>query len=900
MILCLALHALVNGFMLGGGALEAPAGLLPAKVVYGGTTVLPNGRFLTPTGLRWYTAENLFQVVLSPDGSRLAAFHSGGVTVFDARARAKPERRTSARRRVAPAGAFTPNGGKLLISLGDEGAIEVLSAETLETEARLAANVNGTTDSYVNDIVVSPDGRWAYAVDVANQDVLVFDLEAGSLVSRVRAGRQPYALCLDPGSRSLFVANIGIFDYSLIPKPREGAGSPRGISRPAFAFPSKEAKEGVVFEGRRVPGLGSEYVPDAQSVYRYSLRDPGKPVLANRVKAGLLIHAPADGGKAVGGSAPNALLLHQGLLYVSNANNDTVQVFRAADLSLVRTIRLSPSPLVWGLRGVIPAGMAINRAGTRLYVAEGGLNSVAVIDPRTGVTLGRIPTGWFPIQLRLSPDERTLYVGTQKGLGRGPRGPKHARTPNDERYGFPDMPGMVDVVPVPTDQKLVTLTRQVLVNNGLVARPLARAPRSLPLSPVPGVPSREIRHVVFITKENHTFDGIFGGLRGAKGEPEYAEFGMQGWIKERGREERVPIMPNHIRLAEQFAISENFYMEPQASGDGHRWLVGVYPSLWTTRVFYAGWSFRASNTAKGRLASFESNGSQIPEDYLENGSMWEHLERGGITFRNYGEGFEFPAQDEGPGTSRTGSFLIVNHPINRALWQNTCWEYPVYNTYIPDVARVEWFKRDLERNFRSKGKPIPRYLNITLCNDHGASPRPKDGYPYVASYMADNDLALGRLVEYLSHMPEWKNMAIFVTQDDPGADNDHVDRHRSYVLLISPYAKRGYISKVHTSIMSILKSIYHLFGLGPNNMFDALATDLGDLFTSRPDFTPYKCVPSDPRVFDPEKTISPDDPSFDALRKMAPEVRLDDPDFMEWLRGRYDTEQGGAAKPAGR
>jgi hypothetical protein len=430
------------------------------------------------------------------------------------------------------------------------------------------------------------------------------------------------------------------------------------------------------------------------------------------------------------------------------------------------------------------------------------------------------------------------------------------------------------------------MTEQVLVNNGIVDHSSDRAAMASPIIPtLPGQVSKEIKYVVFITKENHTFDGIFGGLKGAKGEPDYAEFGMQGWIREKGKAERVPIMPNHIRLAEQFAISDNFYMEPQASGDGHRWLNGVYPSLWTTRVFYAGWSFRRTDHAKGRLVSFSSNGSPIPEDYLENGSMWEHLSRGGIPFRNYGEGYELPGTEEPFPVSRTGTEYFANHPMPKVLFDNTDFNYPAYNNNIPDIARADWFQQDLAAQRKKNGGKIPQFLNIAICNDHGDSPRPEAGYPYVCSYMADNDLALGRIVEHLSHLPEWKNMAIFVTQDDSGGDDDHVDRHRSFVLAISPWVKRGYVSHDHTSIMSIVRTIYLSFGLPPNNMFDAVATPLHSMFTVKPDFTPYKHVPSDRRVFRPEETFDPNDPDMKKRRAM-PSTPMDDPKFVEGLRNR--------------
>ena len=324
-------------------------------------------------------------------------------------------------------------------------------------------------------------------------------------------------------------------------------------------------------------------------------------------KTGVLIHAPTSSGKAIGGSAPNSVCLTDKFLAVSNGNNDTVQLLDKETLRIVRTISLSPNDASKHLRGVIPSGMAFDAKRNRLYVCESGINSVAAIDTKTWKVIGRIPSGWFPMQVRLAPGG-TLLVACQKGIGRGPQGPKSPRLEGDERYGLGAMPGMIQRVAAPSEAELKNGWSAVVAYNGIGSKP-------------PVVPKRHpgIKHVVFITKENHTFDGIFGALKGADGEPDYAEWGQNGWIQELGKNIRLPIMPNHIDLATKWSISDNFYMEPQGSGDGHRWLVGVYPSLWTTRVYYSGWGFRPSNAAKGRLVSFSSNGSQIPEDYLENG-----------------------------------------------------------------------------------------------------------------------------------------------------------------------------------------------------------------------------------------------------------------------------------------
>jgi hypothetical protein len=197
--------------------------------------------------------------------------------------------------------------------------------------------------------------------------------------------------------------------------------------------------------------------------------------------------------------------------------------------------------------------------------------------------------------------------------------------------------------------------------------------------------------------------------------------------------------------------------------------------------------------------------------------------------------------------------------------------------------------RDVRERFLDGGQSFPSFVNIAICNDHGADPKPDKGYPYLASWMADNDLALGRIVDFLSRTPYWKNMAIFVTEDDSGGEPDHIDSQRSVLLVISPWAKRGYVSHRHTTIVSMHRTLYQIFGLPPLNMFDALANDFADCFTTTPDFRPYTFVPVDPRIFDPAKAKDPKDPHYVKAR-LLPSFPLDDPDEMEKVLQRGEAE----------
>ncbi|MCU0317648.1 MAG: hypothetical protein MUC92_13770, partial [Fimbriimonadaceae bacterium] len=425
---------------------RAPAEQEYAIVRPGGTTILPNGRFLSPKGKRLYGLSNAWSTHLHPDQKRIYLFHDGGYTTYPDWTAAKPIRTTVQRRDPAYCAAFFKDGKRMMISLGEDGAIQIVNAETGAEILTMSANVDGAKLSYVNDLVLSPGEKFCYAVDVANQDLLTFDLELGKLVSRTKAGREPYAIAMNRDGTRLFVANIGLFDYSLIPGMT--AQNP-GLQVPAFAFPSKEAEEGVEDQGFKVPGLGKADVPDAHSIFAYNLRQPSAPRKVGEVKTGVMIHSLADNGKAVGGSAPCAVLVKDQMLFVSNSNNDTVQVFETSNLKLMRTIKFAPVKELARYRGIIPSSMTINRRGDRLFVCESGINAVAVIDPRSGRFLYHIPTGWWPTSLQLTQDERKLLISTQKGIGRGPRGEKHQRPADDERFGFPDMPSMVDIVTLP-------------------------------------------------------------------------------------------------------------------------------------------------------------------------------------------------------------------------------------------------------------------------------------------------------------------------------------------------------------------------------------------------------------------------------------------------------------------
>jgi hypothetical protein len=457
------------------------------------------------------------------------------------------------------------------------------------------------------------------------------------------------------------------------------------------------------------------------------------------------------------------------------------------------------------------------------------------------------------------------------------------------------MKGSLTVMDIPSDKELATLTKQVVDNNYRFVDPSTLKNKSN--NPVPlyaGQGPSPIQYIVFVSKENRTYDEVFGQLPQGKGDPSLARYGAGVTFSNRRKTATVDnavVMPNHLLLARQFAIADNFYCDSDHSADGHRWLVNTYPNEWVETSVAAAYGGRRGmaegSVAPGNLALVGSSGAIYPEDYNEAGSMWEHLDRHGIDFFNFGFGLEMAATLSDSTMKYMGVTYQANYPVPAPIFEKSSKKYATYNMAIPDQFRLATFMEEFNERWTGPGKTLPSVLTIILPNDHGAGERPEAGFPFKESYMADNDLALGRLVEFLSHTPYWKNMAIVVTEDDSQDGKDHVDAHRSLLMVISPYAKKDYVGHVHYSFGSIFKTFWHILGLPYLNQYDATATDLADLFTSEPDFSPYRAVPVDARFFDPAKALTPMDTGFD-WKAMFESPVLDDPGYL--LRTRLDED----------
>ncbi|TDB62375.1 bifunctional YncE family protein/alkaline phosphatase family protein [Arundinibacter roseus] len=893
---------------------HAPAGKDYLRIDKTGATTLPNGRIITPYGRQITTAPHPYGLALSPDGSFAVTANSGinpiSISILknilheNTSVQQVPEspRTDNGVLEACFMGlAITPDNKTVYVAGGETNSIFLFDLETGQKKATIscAQKQNGLSyyHGYIGDMVLSKDGSTLYAVDQIGFRLIVVDTRTQKIMHSIPTGRYPFGVCLSPNEKNVYVANVGVFEYKPFTDLDKNDLKNTAHKWPSTRYNSKEMKEGIPEKG--VPALGDPNAPEAFSVWSYSVQNR-KPVVRSKIKTGILVGQMVEDFPAVGGSSPNSVVATDQHVFVTNGNNDCISVIDIRKDTVVQTLFLNPEPRLGALRGLIPFGVAVSPDQQRLYVAEAGINAVAVVDIPTMNIVGHIPTGWFPSKLKVSPDGKKLIVTNAKGYGSGPNGGSAFTLGAEGSYIGSLMKGTVSVMDIPADAALPGLTQRVLDNNFKFQQ--VAATNDNPIPPYPGAYESPIKHIVFIAKENRTYDEVFGQHPGSNGDSSLARYGLRRDFRSRDKKRTVvrgDVMPNHHTLASQFAMSDNFYCDSDVSADGHRWLVNTYPNEWVetgTAAAYGGRrSMRDTSQAPGNLSFYGSAGSIYPEDYNEAGSLWDQLDRNGKDFYNFGFGVEMAAAYSDSTMKYIGELYTVNYPLPTPLYDKSSQQFPTYNMAIPDQFRTDIFIKEFNEKWTGPGKTLPSMLTLMLPNDHGTRERPTAGYPFVESYMADNDLALGRTIEFLSQTPYWKNMMIVVTEDDPQGGVDHVDAHRSLLMVISPYAKRNYVGHQHYSFGSIFKTFWHVLGTPYLNQYDATATDMRDLFTAQPDFTPYRAVAADPQIFDPQKALDPFDEKFD-WKAFAESEEMDRTETMQKRREEDDADQ--RAKPA--
>ncbi len=509
-------------------------------------------------------------------------------------------------------------------------------------------------------------------------------------------------------------------------------------------------------------------------------------------------------------------------LYVATTNQDAVTVVDTARGRVAAKIPLQPFPAK--VSGIAPTALALSPDGATLYAACGGINAVAVINTHARKIEGMIPTAWYPDAINVSADGGYLVIGTLLGYGSGWRGEPKRRHAHANR-------GSVAVVPVPAQAQLAGYTTAVAENNRIAmfapsTAPGGSHPAALPVPVRSGDPSK-IEHVVYIIKENRTYDQMFGDLPEGNGDPSLEMFGED-------------TAPNHRRLARQFTLFDNFYATGRDSADGHQW---VTQSNETSYVMLHGYMGR----------SYPAQGNDAIA-YSGSGFLWDAALRMNKTVRVYGE---FAGHMPEPEAERVSllerwkkgadwsNYWNVTAPIT-ALNKILAHDFPTAAGVIPDQIRADLFIRDLKR-WESAGA-MPNLVYMDLPSDHTLGSYP--GTSSVKAMIADNDLALGRIVEAISHSRFWNNTAIMVVEDDAQDGVDHVDGHRTVAFAISPYTRRGYVDSTFYSQTSMMKTIELMLGLPSLTLFDLIATDMRPAFQETPELTPYTSVVPKQSLFD--------------------------------------------------
>ena len=581
-----------------------------AHIDTAGASVLASGRLITPAGSTIRITHDPFGMAISPDGSTIVTLHNGVFTIIDNNTLAATRVPSYDGKIRSPLHhgsflgvAFSADSKTIYLSGGDDGAVIVYDITTLQKTDSIS--LNGTVDSvdyqdsFTSDLLYNADANELLVLDRGNFRLVRIDLTTHKITASIPTGRQPFGLALSPDHHTAFVANVGMYDYPLLPDL-----TPRNFDQMLIPFhpygnDTKESREGYTWHGRKIPGVGDPLAPEAMSVYSIDLT-------ANRVidryKPGFQIGQMVEGAEVVGGASPNSIAVGSRFAYVANATNDNISVIDYRRHQIDHTIPIHVDTLIDHYRGLLPFGLTLSKDEKTLYVALLGFNAIAVINTENGATTGLIPTGWGPSKVRLSTDEQSLYVISCRGYGAGPNGGHGFVRPPQGTYIGDIQLGTFQKIPIPNDDRLTTYTARAL-GNTFIQHTITDDGRN-PLPPLQGIRKSPIWYIVYITKENRSYDEVLGQLRSGKGDSTLARFGLNVDIIAKDKTWRhMNVAPNHLKVATQFAYSDNYYCDSDASIHGHHWMLGVIPNEWVEAN---------SNTDKTAKLFSKASGRRFP------------------------------------------------------------------------------------------------------------------------------------------------------------------------------------------------------------------------------------------------------------------------------------------------
>jgi DNA-binding beta-propeller fold protein YncE len=726
---------------------------------------------------------------------------------------------------------------RLLPGVQPSGAIQLPNQWSL----RPAGKQVQLGDFPVN-IALHPEGRWLAALHAGydNHEVVIVDLKRQKIASRVTLDQAFYGLCFSPDGRQLFASGG---EYEVV----HGFDFDRGYLAHHHEIAVADRKETFITAGLAVDAEGQTLfacgpwghavsivpldMPEkrakvalAKGSYPYActLDKEGKRLFVSLWnKAGVAVIDLAS--KEVSATWPTekhptemVLSPNGKALYVACANSTKVSVIDTGSGKGLETISCSlyPAPLV----GNTPNSLCLTPDGQMLFVANADANNIAVFkvaEPGKAQPLGFIPAGWYPTSVRYNPTDKRLYVANGKGTTpmANPQGPNPLAPPNQtiRQYIANLLRGTLSIIDMPTPQKMVAYSKQAYACSPLREDQgvTAQRPEDNPIPAKVGDDS-PIKHVIYIIKENRTYDQVFGDIKEGNGDPALCLFGEK-------------VTPNHHKLARQFVLLDNFYCDGEVSADGHQWSMGAYCTDFVEKIWppiYRGSPHKKFNTypSEGNLDSFARPAG---------GYIWDRCAEAGVSYRSYGEWISNGKTPKDPGKANVKALEGHFDPMFRS-----------FDLDYPEQKRADRFIEEL-KGFEKKGE-MPQLIILRLPNDHTAGTRV--GKPTPTAYVADNDLALGRVVEAISNSKFWKDTVIFSVEDDAQNGSDHVDAHRTVALVISPYTKHGKVDSSLYSTTSMLRTMELILGLKPMSQFDAAARPMYQSFQPKADLTAYKHI----------------------------------------------------------
>ena len=710
---------------------------------------------------------------------------------------------------------FSPDGRKIYLSNtgGNVWAIPVDDARHAGEPSLIAvpnANLPGQKRDLPTGLAVSADGRRLYVAGSLANRLHEIATDTGQTLRSWDTGAAPFDLAIV--KNKIYVSNLG--------GRRPGTND--------VTAPAGKGTTVRVDPVRYIASEGSVTVIDLAS---------------GQVKDEILVglHASAL-----------AVSPDQKYVVVANSGSDTLNVIDTATDRVVEKIWARQNP--GDLFGAQPNALAFDPSGKRLYVCNGTQNAVVVIDfePKKNASkaIGLIPVAWFPGAIQYDAGHNLLCVANMKGIGSA----KDFAPDEKTKLRTRDFYGTLSLVPVPSRKALVAHTQRALGNMRYprIAEAFLPARPNQPPRPVPeriGEPS-VFKHVIYIIKENRSYDQVLGDMPEGNGDPELCVFGEQ-------------FTPNQHKIAREFVLLDNTYCAGVKSADGHQWTDSAIANDYMERQISA-------DTPRSYPGGKSGSGADALA-WASSGFIWDNVLEHGKTFRNYGEwmlseaGWSDPKQKGRPNwrdyrrelQDRAGRVRLRSRPAVESLRPHSATNTVGWDLSVPDVMRAEYFIREL-REFEVRGG-FPHFMIIFLPNDHTAGASASHATP--GALMADNDLGFGLIVEAVSHSKFWPETCIFAIEDDPQNGWDHVSGYRTTCYVVSPYTKRRQTISTQYNQPGVIRTMELILGLPPMNQLDATATPMFDCFMNEPDFTPYTAVPNqvslDEMNSDPKKIADP-------------------------------------------